>query len=222
MSNVQMHSDHHERIVAALNRDAEALARQDRRFRPALAHTERFPIRLRGPGFPTLLKIILDQQVSTHAAAAMWARFTAQVDPVTPAAFLDLSEDMLKACGFSRQKTRYARGLAQALVDRTLDLDDLARAPDDEAIAALTALKGIGPWSAECYLLFGLGRRDVLPAGDLALQVGWQHMAGLEARPTAGELLAHGEAWRPRRTAASYLIWRNYLAASSPDKPAPA
>lgn len=204
--------------IAALTADAHALAEAEPRFAPALEYTQRFPFRLRGPGFATLLQIILDQQVSTHAAAAMWAKFTARLDPVTPEGFLALEDETLKACGFSRQKTRYGRGLATALAEGTLDLEGLADLPDDEAIAALTALKGIGPWSAECYLLFGLGRRDVFPAGDLALQVGWQRIAALDARPSPAELLDHAEAWRPRRTAAAYLIWRHYLAQNSPDR----
>lgn len=210
-------TDDADATIAALTADAHALADEDPRFVPALRYTKRFPFRLRGPGFPTLLKIILDQQVSTHAAAAMWAKFVACVDPVTPSGFLALDDATLKACGFSRQKTAYARGLASALVDGALDLDALARMPDQDAIETLTALKGLGPWSAQCYLLFGLGRRDIFPAGDLALQVGWQRIAELPERPGPAALLDQAEAWRPRRTAAAYLIWRHYLAENSPD-----
>ncbi|MEQ9815644.1 MAG: DNA-3-methyladenine glycosylase 2 family protein [Azospirillaceae bacterium] len=197
---------------AALIADAARLARRVPVLAPALDHVERFPIRLRGPGFATLLKIILDQQVSTAAADAMWRRLESALPDVEPEGFLSLDADTLKACGFSRQKANYGQALARAILDGSIDLDRIAGLEDAPAMEALTALKGIGTWSAECYLLFGLGRRDVLPAKDLALQIGWQIAARVEARPGHDELYALGEDWRPHRSAASFMLWRIYIA----------
>lgn len=197
--------------VAAIKDDAAALAAAHPAFAAAAAVAGDFPVRLRPPGFGTLLYIILEQQVSIQAAAAMWRRLNELCAPLTPATFLALDDATLRLCGFSRQKMVYGRGLAQALIDGTLDLDMVARLDDEAAIAALTALKGIGPWSAECYLLWALGRRDVMPAADLGLQLGWQWLADLEARPVTAALYAISEDWRPRRTAACFLIWYYYL-----------
>lgn len=192
--------------------DSRALAEAEPRFAPALAHAGWFPVRLRAPGFPALVQIILDQQVSTRAAEAMWRRLCSRIDPADPAAFLALDDATLKACGFSRQKARYARLLAEAILAGTFDPTHVHAEPGDEAaIARLTSLTGIGRWSAECYLLFVAGRRDVLPAGDLALQVAWQWLGGLQARPSTAELAEIGRAWSPYRTAAAYLLWGTYL-----------
>jgi len=201
-----------EAAEVALTADMAVLAERIPVLAPALDHVERFPVRLRGPGFATLLKIILDQQVSTAAADAMWRRLEETLPAVEPEGFLTLDADTLKACGFSRQKTAYGQALARAILDGDIDLDHVARLEDTPAMEALTALKGIGSWSAECYLLFGLGRRDVLPAKDLALQIGWQIAAGTETRPGHDDLYALGEDWRPHRSAASFMLWRIYLA----------
>ncbi len=192
--------------------DFARLSAGDPRFARAARSAGHFPIRLRPAGFPTLLKTILAQQVSTAAAGAMWARLAAAIDPVTPRAFLALDDESLRACGFSRQKAGYGRGIAEALEDGRLDLEAVAAMADDAAIEALCALKGIGRRSAECYLLFALGRRDILPAKDLALQVGWQWLAGLADRPSPDALLDAAEPWRPRRSAAAFLIWGHYIA----------
>ena len=149
---------------AALLADAGVLAERIPVLAPALSHVERFPIRLRGPGFATLLKIILDQQVSTAAADAMWRRLEETLPTIAPEPFLELDDATLKTCGFSRQKTAYGQALARAILDGGIDLDHLASLDDEPAMERLIALKGIGTWSAECYLLFGLGRRDILPA----------------------------------------------------------
>ncbi|MCB9958539.1 MAG: DNA-3-methyladenine glycosylase 2 family protein [Rhodospirillaceae bacterium] len=174
----------------------------------------------RPAGFPALVRHILEQQVSTRAAAAMWAKLCARVDAVTPQALLVLDEADLKACGFSRQKIRYVRALGEAVLDGSVSLAAVAADPDDEAaIAALTALPGIGRWTAENYLLWSLGRRDILPAGDLALLVAWQWLSGADARPKPDELRALAEAWRPRRSAATFLLWHFYL--ETAERPAP-
>ena len=169
----------------------------------------------RPPGFATLIRLILEQQVSTLAAAAMWRKLCARIDPVTPARLRMLDEATLKTCGFSRPKIRYALALADAVDSGSIRLDDLAAEDDDEAvIAALTTLPGIGRWTAENYLLWALGRRDVLPAGDLALLVGWQRLSGAATRPDPRTLRDIAQAWRPRRSAASYLLWHHYLSCS--------
>src|SRR5581483_7985338 len=127
--------------------------------------------RRRRNGFPTLLHIILEQQVSIDAAAAMHRRLAGLCQPLAPREFLTLDDDTLRRCGFSRQKMGYARGLAEAVASGRLDFGALAGASDEDAFAALTGLKGIGRWSAEIYLIFALGRPDIWPAADLGLQV---------------------------------------------------
>lgn len=170
------------------------------------------PLARRDPGFGTLLKIILEQQVSVAAAIAMWRKLEAVCDPLQPATFLALGDDAVRACGFSRQKAAYGRALAERIADGTLDLDALARAPDEDAMRTLVQLRGIGRWSAEIYLLFALGRPDVWPADDLAIQVGVQELLGLPARPTRRETDAVAEPWRPHRSLAARLVWHDYLA----------
>jgi len=199
--------------LAALEADRRALPAADVRLARAAAAGAPFAIDLRPPGFGTLLRIILEQQVSTAAARGMWAKLQARLgEAPAPAAFLALDDAALRACGFSRQKAGYGRALAEAVAAGAVDLDAVAALDDEAAVAALTALKGIGRWSAENYLLWALGRRDVFPAQDLALLVGWQWLTGADARPTAEALRAQAEVWRPRRTAATLLIWQYYLA----------
>lgn len=189
------------------------LLRLEPRFADAIALGGPLPpLARREPGFGTLLKIILEQQVSVAAAIAMWRKLEAVCDPLEPAAFLALGDDAVRACGFSRQKAAYGRALAGRIVDGTLDLDALAHAPDDDAIRTLVQLRGIGRWSAEIYLMFALGRADVWPADDLAIQVGVQELFALPARPTRRETDAVAEAWRPHRTTAARIVWHHYLA----------
>lgn len=197
--------------IAALRADVAALAEADPVFGRAALVAGDFPLVLRPATFGTLLYLILEQQVSIAAARAMYDRLCGILGTVNPSRFLDLDDDVLRSCGFSRQKTGYARGLARTIAAGDLDLADLDRLDDDAAMAVLCRLKGIGPWTAECYLLWALGRRDILPAGDLALQIGWQWLAELDARPAPKALRTMGDAWRPRRTAATLLIWHYYL-----------
>lgn len=175
------------------------------------AGTPRF--RRRRNGFPTLLHIILEQQVSIDAAAAMHRRLSELCRPLMPEPFLALDDATLRRCGFSRQKMGYARGLAQAVADGSLDFTALAEASDADAFATLVALKGIGRWSAEIYLIFALGRADVWPAADLGLQLGVAECLGLAERPKEPALRQMGEAWRPWRSVASCLFWQSYLKA---------
>lgn len=196
------------RLVVA---DADELAASDPFLRQAAPYLDHFPIHRRERGFPMLIRSILAQQVSNAAATAMWNRLSGLLDPVAPVGLLALGDDSLRACGFSRQKTGYARAIAEAVRDGRFDIGAVDAMADESAIEALCSLKGIGRWSAECYLLFGLSRRDRFPAGDLALQIGWQRLAGLPKRPSPDALLTAAEAWRPRRTAAAFLLWGYYI-----------
>jgi DNA-3-methyladenine glycosylase II len=167
--------------------------------------------RRRANGFSTLLHIILEQQVSIDAAAAMHRRLAGLCRPLAPEPFLALDDDTLRRCGFSRQKMGYARGLAEAVASGQLDFAALAAMPDDDARAALVSLKGIGRWSAEVYLIFALGRPDIWPAADLGLQVAVAECLGLDERPREPELRETGERWKPWRTVAACLFWQSYL-----------
>jgi DNA-3-methyladenine glycosylase II len=169
------------------------------------------PLWAREPGFPTLIHIILEQQVSLASARAAFDRLLALATPLTPTRFLELDDATLRTVGFSRQKTGYSRHLAQAIVTGAFDIDGLAALPDDAARTALVARKGIGPWTADIYLLMCLGRPDVWPVGDLALQVAIQSIKGLAQRPTVVEMEQIGEAWRPWRAVAARLLWHHYL-----------
>lgn len=182
---------------------------------PVLAATvARFgppPFWQRDPGFGTLVHIILEQQVSLASAKAAYDRLQAAVAPLTPAGFLTLDDDELRRIGFSRQKTAYARTLAAAVATGALDLDALATLPDAHVFAQLTALKGIGPWTANVYLLMALRRPDVWPVGDLALALGWQRVAAVDARPSQPELAQIAARWQPWRAVAARVVWHGYL-----------
>lgn len=169
------------------------------------------PLWAREAGFATLIHIILEQQVSLASAKAAFDRLHAALGRVEPQALLTLDDATLKTIGFSRQKTRYARLLAQALLAGQLDLARLSRLPDDDVRAMLKQLKGIGDWTVDIYLLMALGRPDVWPQGDLALAVALQRVKRLAARPAPNELLELAEAWRPWRAAAARLLWHHYL-----------
>jgi DNA-3-methyladenine glycosylase II len=170
------------------------------------------PLWAREPGFPTLVHIILEQQVSVASARAAFERLrTAVRGPLTPRRFLALDDAALRAAGFSRQKAGYCRQLAASLNAGELDLERVARLGDEEARAELMKVKGVGRWTADIYLLMALGRPDVWPSGDLALAVAAQSVKRLAARPTAPELDALGDAWRPLRAVAARLLWHQYL-----------
>jgi DNA-3-methyladenine glycosylase II len=185
-------------------RDADLAAIVDRYGVP--------PLWDRPGGFGTLVHIILEQQVSLASAQAAFDRLVAATDPLTPAAFLRLSDAELLAIGFSRQKARYGRALAAALIDGSLDLDALAALDDGEVEQALEAIPGIGRWSSTIYLLMVLGRPDVWPVGDMALATAVGQAKGLPTRPSPDELDLLGEAWRPWRSVAARLFWHDYLA----------
>ncbi len=175
-----------------------------------------YPIpRLRQPGFETLLRIMVSQQVSTKSAAAIWGRLAdACGSDVTPERFAALDDGACRTIGLSGRKTEYGRGLAAAILDGTLDLALMETLPQNEAIAELCRLKGFGPWSAEIYLLFALSRTDSWPADDLALQIGMQRLKGLSARPDRKTMDALAEPWRPLRGCGAILLWHVYGAAT--------
>ena len=165
----------------------------------------------REPGFPTLVFIILEQQVSLASARAAFERLLAVVPTLTPETFLALDDETLRRVGFSRQKTLYCKLAAAAIVSGAFDLDALSSVDDEAARAALMSLKGVGHWTAEIYLLRALLRPDAWPSGDLALQIAAQEVKGLSARPTAAELDELAEHWRPWRAVAARLLWQHYL-----------
>lgn len=169
------------------------------------------PLWARPPGFPTLLHIILEQQVSLASARAAFERLRAAASPLTPERFLAFDDEALKVIGFSRQKSRYGRLLAEAIIEGQLDLAALERLDDAMVLAELTKIKGIGPWTANIYLLMVLRRPDVWPSGDLALAVAAQQVKRLPARPSQNELARLAEAWQPWRAVAARLLWHHYL-----------
>lgn len=169
------------------------------------------PLWNREPGFPTLIHIILEQQVSLASARSAFDRLNAVLTSVDPTSFLTLDDPTLREIGFSGQKTRYCRNLAEEILKSSLDLSLMPSLSDDEVCEELTKIKGIGPWTAQIYLLMVLGRPDIWPAGDLALAAAVRDLNGLAERPTPGELCTIAEKWRPFRSVAARLLWNHYL-----------
>ena len=190
---------------ACIAEGAAWLAAREPRFSHALARAGPPPLRRREDGFPALLAAIVSQQLSVAAADGIHARLAA-AGATTPGGLLALSEDELRACGLSRPKIRYLRGIAEA----DLDYAALRAMPDEDAAAALVALKGVGRWTADIYLMFSLGRADVFAPGDLALQEAARLLFGLEARPSDKALAAMAQDWSPWRAVAARLLWSYY------------
>jgi DNA-3-methyladenine glycosylase II len=166
--------------------------------------------RIRPTGYATLLRTIVGQQVSVAAAASVWGKLeTLLGETIAPEALLAAEFEALRGCGLSRQKQGYARSLCELVLAGTLDLENLPE-DDEEAIAQLVQIKGIGRWSAEVYLLFAEGRPDIWPAGDLAVQAGLHKILGLPARPSEKETRALAEGWRPHRGSAAIFTWHCY------------
>lgn len=195
-----------------LAQGADELARRDADLAAILGRRGVPPLWAREPGFPTLVHIILEQQVSLASAMAAFTKLRAIANPLTPDAFLALDDATLKEAGFSRQKTAYARSLARDLQNGALDLGALEELDDADAHARLVALHGIGDWSASIYLLMALRRGDVWPTGDLALVVAMQIVKGLTKRPSREQMHELAEPWRPLRAVAARLLWSEYLA----------
>jgi DNA-3-methyladenine glycosylase II len=191
---------------------AQKLAERDPALAGVLARFGPPPLWAREPGFPTLVLLILEQQVSLASARAAYDRLVAMIgDPPTPSALLALTDAELLAVGFSRQKTRYARALAAAVASGSLELDRLPGLDDDGVDAALTALPGIGPWTATIYRLMVLRRPDAWPIHDIALAQAYAELHGLVVRPRADEMTALAEGWRPWRAVAARILWHAYL-----------
>lgn len=188
----------------------DAVAAQEPAIARALAAAGYPEPRIRDRGHVTLLRAIVGQQVSVAAAASMWNKLVAEVgEDVDPAGLLARDFDTLRACGLSRQKQGYARSLCELVAAGAIDFTALP-ADDEEAIALLTQIKGIGRWTAEIYLLFAEGRPDIWPAGDLAVQAGLGKILGLESRPTEKTTRALAEGWRPHRGATAIFTWHCY------------
>lgn len=197
-----------------LREDLDALAARDPRVAAQIARIGYPEPRLRDRGFVTMLRTIVGQQVSVAAAASMWRKLEAELGSesggaFTPGCLLKRDFDTLRACGLSRQKQGYARSLCELVEAGELDFEGLP-ADDEEAIALLTRIKGIGRWSAEIYLLFAEGRPDIWPAGDLAVQEGVKRLLGLDERPAEKATRALAEPWSPQRGAMAIFTWHFY------------
>lgn len=169
------------------------------------------PLWRREQGFQTLVHIILEQQVSLASALSAFNKLKEKVGEITPEAVLALSDGEMKEAYFSRQKTVYVKNLAEAVLEKRIDLENLENLADAEAKSELVKLKGIGVWTADIYLLMALLRPDVMPKGDLALHAAWRRLKNLENRPSADEFVLIAEKWKPLRSVAARLLWHFYL-----------
>jgi DNA-3-methyladenine glycosylase II len=195
---------------AVLERGARALARRDPILRRIMRQGATPPLRKREPGVEGLARIIVSQQLSTASAAAIWARLEARFPGMAPHEIAAANDDELRAPGLSVAKIRTLRAIAAAIEDKSLPIGRLHDMPAEEAHALLTAVKGIGPWTADIYLLFCLGHPDAFPARDLALQEAARLAYGLDERPKEKEFLALAEQWRPWRGVAAKVLWAHY------------
>lgn len=174
------------------------------------AQTPPLEWRLRVGGFEGLFRMIVEQQVSVASAASVWARLRESMGGITPELLLAHDLDQLRGMGLSRQKATYGQGIARAQIAGEIDLEHLANLDDEAAIASLTALKGVGLWTAEAYLMMCEGRLDVFPGGDVALQEAIRWADGAEVRPDQKGAYARAEVWRPYRAVATHLLWAWY------------
>ena len=198
------YENQHERAVRILARRDRDLAQVVRNYGPP-------PIWVRDPGFPTLVFIILEQQVSLASARAANERLRGSVRRLTPRTFLKLDDKALLEIGFSRQKREYCRGLSHAIITGDLRLQGLPQQDDHGVRSALLKLRGVGNWTADVYLMMALRRLDIWPVGDLALQVAVQKVKRLRKRPSPERLEKLGEQWRPWRSVAARIFWHDYL-----------
>lgn len=198
--------------LADIETGIDALMLVDPRLRAIREMVGTMPLRRSEPGFASLASIIVAQQVSTASAAAIWGRLKIHVDPLTPENYLVQGEDAWRLAGLSRPKQKTFIHVCQAIVDGRLDLHGLCDLQAEDAIAAMTTINGIGPWTAEVYLLFSAGHLDVFPSGDVALQTAVGHALGHESRPDAKALRVLAEDWAPWRGVAARLFWAYYAA----------
>ncbi|MGD1857556.1 MAG: DNA-3-methyladenine glycosylase family protein [Leptolyngbyaceae cyanobacterium] len=194
-----------------VQRGAQELVHQEPFFGKIISLYDLPPLWQRPQGFATLIQIILEQQVSLASARAAYGRLQTVCVPLIPEEFLKLSAIELKQIGFSRQKTGYGRALAQALLDKRLDLSQLETLGDQDVQEQLMSVKGIGVWTANIYLIMALKRSDIWPKGDIALQTAIKDIKGLPKRPSSDEAQLMSLAWRPWRAVAARLLWHFYL-----------
>ena len=192
---------------ANLKKAMRHLAKVDPDFARAIKEVGHPELRVVPSGFGGLMRSIVGQQVSVHAARAIWLRLEALIPTGDPADFLKLTDEQLRAVGLSNSKMKYGRSLASDIVEGRIDFAKLAELDDMAAIAMLTQAKGIGPWTAEIYLMFAHGRPDIMPGLDLGLVIAAQHLKKLRKRPDAKRLVKIAEPWRPWRSAAALLLW---------------
>ena len=197
------------KLVAA----CENLSQQDANLRVIYETYGLPPLWKRDASFPTLVHIILEQQVSLASALSAFKKLQEKLGEITPEAVLSLSDEELKAAYFSRQKTVYVRELAKAVLDKKLNLADLENLSDEKVKVELKQIKGIGNWTADIYLLMAMLRADVMPKGDLALHVAWQRLTKSENRPNSDEFQQIAQKWKPLRAVAARLLWHFYLSA---------
>ncbi|QKV20283.1 DNA-3-methyladenine glycosylase family protein [Oricola thermophila] len=186
------------------------LREADPRLGPVIESAGEVPLRRSAPGFAGLASIVVAQQVSRQSADAIWGRLVALVDPLEPAAFLAGGEAAWREAGLSRPKQRTLVAVSEAMLEGRLDLEALSRVDGEAALAAMTAIHGIGPWTAEVWLLFAAGHPDIFPAGDVALQAAVADAFALPRRPAARQLREMAESWAPWRGVAARLFWAFY------------
>ena len=190
---------------------AKSIAMMDKDFSRTLAQLGPPPLWEREQGFVTLIRIILEQQVSLASADAMFQRLKKNINPLTPTTVTEAGESFLRSFGVTRQKAGYFINVAQAIESGELDLEALAQESDEIAIEKLTSVKGVGQWTAKIYLLMALCRPDVWPVGDVALATAFKNLKGRTERPTQAELSEIAQAWRPHRATAARMLWHYYL-----------
>ncbi len=198
------------RAEADIRLGLEYLARADTRLVAVIRRSGPVPLRLQKPGFESLASIIVSQMVSRASASAIWQRLAAATGQMQPGRVLDLPGETLSAIGLSRAKISTLQALARAVIAGDLDLAEIVTMNDREAIEALTAIRGIGPWTAEIYLMFSAGHPDIFPSGDIALQNAVAHAFTLPDRPSPGALFAIAQSWQPWRSVAARLFWSYY------------
>ena len=189
---------------------ARLLASRDRHLASIYRSHGVPPMWARRPGFQTLLRIVLEQQVSLVSARSMFERLSSNIDPFTPAGFIEFGEQNLRLLGVTRQKAHYCVQVAHAFTNG--HLKTIARLSDEEAHAALLRIKGVGPWTANIYLLMALRRPDIWPDGDVALATAAGKIRKMRTRPSFAELARIAERWRPYRSVAARMLWQFYLA----------
>jgi len=187
------------------------LAKKDRAIKTIIRQHGHPPVWTRSNTFASLIHIILEQQVSLASAKAAFVKLKNHIGAITPQKIMQLSDAELRACYFSRQKTVYARELAQAIILKKLNLKKLSLLPDDEVRQELKRIKGIGDWTVDIYLLFVLQRCDVFPTGDLAMMNALKEVKKISKQTSKEEIIELAEHWRPYRSIATYLLWHHYI-----------